>query len=383
LISTGLYFYKVREKENIMITEHNISEWAERYLQHELNEAELAQMNRALDADPDLYHQWLQTIEMLQAFRTGAERRAIRNLIAAVAADETSWKEEQAQPEENKVKVLPFRKYLRTVAAAAALVLVSSLGTTLLLNKKENKSDQKTYSELKREIKRIKDSQSQLIDSLNKNKASEASEATMDDVKMYGGTGFAIANEGYIATNYHVVEGARAIYVQTRKGDMEAYIVAKDPKSDIALLKLLDKNYRFGKAPLPYNIARPVSGLGQRVFTIGYPKDDVVYNEGYISCENGYEGDTHSYQLEMTANPGQSGSPVLDKYGSVIALITGKQSNTTGTTYAVHSNALIELVQSLPKSLGIRLPENNRLSKMDRTEQVKRMRDYVFSIKVK
>ncbi len=364
-----------------MITEHNISEWAERYLNHELNEAELAQMNRVLDADPVLYRQWLQTIEILQTFQSGTERREIRNLIASVAADQNSWKAEDTLPEERPVRVIPFGKYLRTVAAAAALVLVSSLGTTFFLNKKENKSDQNTYSELKREIKRIKDSQSQLIDSLNKNKAAEASESTQDEVKMYGGTGFAISNDGYIATNYHVVEGARSIYVQTRKGDMEAYIVAKEPKADIAILKLLDKNYKFGKTPLPYNIARPVSGLGQRVFTIGYPKDDVVYNEGYISCENGYEGDTHSYQLEMTANPGQSGSPVLDKYGSVIALITGKQSNTT-TTYAVHSNALIELVQSLPKSVAIRLPENNRLNKMERTEQVKKMRDYVFSIKV-
>ncbi len=365
-----------------MITEQNISEWAERYLRQELTEAELAQMHRVLDADPGLYRQWAQTIEILQTFQSGAERKEIRDLIASVAADQASWKDENTTGTERKATVIPFGKYLRTVSAAAALVLFSSLGTMFFLSKKENKTDQNTYSELKREINRIKNSQSQLIDSLNKNKAAEASGSSQDDVKMYGGTGFAIANDGYIATNYHVVDGAHAIYVQTRKGDMEAYVVAKEPKADIAILKLVDKSYRFGKTALPYNIARPVSGLGQRVFTIGYPKDDVVYNEGYISCENGYEGDMQSYQLEMTANPGQSGSPVLDKYGSVIALITGKQSNTTGTTYAVHSDELIELVQSLPKSINIRLPENNRLSKMERTEQVKKMRDYVFSIKV-
>lgn len=364
-----------------MITEHNISEWAERYLRHELNEAELAQMNRALDANPEFYQQWLQTIEILKTFQSGAERKEIKSLISSVAADRASWTA-KAIAEEKPIKVIPFGKYLRTVAAAAALVLFSSLGTIFFLNKKENKSDQNTYSELKREIKRIKDSQSQLIDSLNKNKVGEDVEATDEEVKVYGGTGFAIANDGYIATNYHVVEGARSIFVQTHKGDMEAYIVAREPKADIAILKLVDKSYRFGKTPLPYNIARSVSGLGQRVFSIGYPKDDVVYNEGYISCENGYKGDMHSYQLEMTANPGQSGAPVLDKYGSVIALITGKQSNTTGTTYAVHSDALIELVQTLPKSTAIRLPESNRISKMERTEQVRKMRDYVFSIKV-
>ncbi|WP_118950631.1 S1 family peptidase [Taibaiella helva] len=360
-----------------MITEHNISEWAERYLKQELSEAELAQMNRALDADPQLYRHWAQTLDILRTFDTHAQRKEIRNLIGSVAANPSEWRE--SVPETKPVRVIPFGKYLRTVSAAAALVLFSSLGTMFFLNKKDNKTDQNTYRELRREINNIKHSQSKIIDSLNKNKPAETTE---EEIAVYGGTGFALSNDGYIATNYHVVKDANAIYVQTRKGDMRAYKVAWEPNADIAILKLEDKSYRFGKTPLPYNIAKPAAGLGQRVFTIGYPKDEVVYNEGYVSCENGYDGDTRSYQLEMTANPGQSGSPVLDKYGSVIGLITGKQSNTTGTTFAVHADALIELVQSLPKSTGLYLPEHNRMNKIDRTEQVKKMRDYVFSIKV-
>lgn len=365
--------------KEVMITEHNISEWAEKYLEHELSDAELEQMNRALEANPAFREQWQQTISMLKAFRSGAERKDVKRMIASVAAEQQSVASGPAL-QENTAVITPFRKYLRTISAAAALILFSSLGTAFFLNKKGSKTDQNTFSELKREINRIKSSQSKLIDSLSKNKAAE--EAMEEGEKMFGGTGFALTNDGYIATNYHVVDGATAIYVQTPKGDMEAYIVAREPKADIAILKLVDKSYRFGKAPLPYNIARPVAGLGQRVFTIGYPKDEVVYNEGYVSCENGYEGDTRSYQLEMTANPGQSGSPVLDKYGSVIGLITGKQSNTTGTTYAVHADALVELVQTLPKSTAIRMPESNRMSRLDRTEQVKKMRDYVFPIKV-
>lgn len=363
-----------------MITEQNISEWAERYLRRELSEAELAQMNRALDADPQLYRHWAQTLDILRTFETHAQRKEIRNLVASVASRPEEWTA-PAAAEARPVRVIPFGKYLRTVSAAAALVLFSSLGTMFFLNKKDSKTDQNTYRELKREINNIKHSQSKIIDSLNKNKDKNA-ETTEEEVAVYGGTGFAISNDGYIATNYHVVKDANAIYVQTPKGDMKAYKVAWEPNSDIAILKLEDKSYRFGRSPLPYNIAKPVAGLGQRVFSIGYPKDEVVYNEGYISCENGYDGDVRSYQLEMTANPGQSGSPLLDKYGSVIGLITGKQNNTTGTTFAVHSDALIELVQSLPKSTGLRLPEHNRMNKMDRTEQVKKMRDYVFSIKV-
>lgn len=365
-----------------MISEHNINEWAERYLSHELSEAEMKQMNNVLGHDPDLYRQWIQTLDIMRTFESGAERKAIRNLIQSVAAHNDEWAAEGPDAAETKTTLIPFRKYLRTSAAAAGLILFSSLGTMFLVTKKGDKSDQQKFQELGREINRIKNSQSKIIDSLNKNKGGEPVTVDEEEIAMYGGTGFAISNDGYIATNYHVVKDATAIYVQTRKGDMKAYIVAREPNADIAILKLEDKSYHFGKTPLPYNISRPVSSLGQRVFSIGYPKDEVVYNEGYISCENGYEGDTHSYQLEMTANPGQSGSPVMDKFGSVIGLVTGKQSNTTGTTFAVHSDALIELVQSLPKSAGIHLPENNKLGKMERTEQVKKMRDYVFSIKV-
>jgi serine protease Do len=364
-----------------MISEHNINEWAERYLNKALSEAELAEMNKALDNDPELYRQWVQTLEILRTFDSGAQRKEIRNLIQSVATNEAEWnidEEASATP----TIVTPFRKYLRTTAAAAGLILFSSVTTMFFLNKKDDKVDQQKFQELGREINRIKNSQSKIIDSLNKNKGGEPVTADEEEIAIYGGTGFAISNDGYIATNYHVVKDANTIYVQTRKGDMEAYIVARDANADIAIIKLVDKNYRFSKNALPYNISKPVSGLGQRIFSIGYPQDEVVYNEGYISCENGYEGDSHSYQLEMTANPGQSGSPVFDKYGSVIGVVTGKQSNTTGTTFAVHSDALIALVQSLPKSAGIHLPENNKLNKMERTEQVKKMRDFVFSVKV-
>jgi serine protease Do len=369
-------------EDKIMISEHNINEWAERYLNKTLSEQELIQMNRELDADPGLYRQWKQTLDILRTFESGAERKEIRNLIQSVANAESEWNTNESVSEKEKSTVVPFRKYIRTTAAAAGLILFSSLTTMFFMNKKDSKVDQKTFTELKREINNIKNSQSKIIDSLNKNKGGEPISIDEEEIAAYGGTGFALTNDGYLATNYHVVKDAHSIYVQTRKGDMKAYIVASDPSADIAIIKLEDKNYRFGKSPLPYNISKPVSGLGQRVFSIGYPKDEVVYNEGYISCENGYEGDQHSYQLEMTANPGQSGSPVLDKFGSVIGVVTGKQSNTTGTTFAVHSEALVNLVQSQPKSAGIRLPENNRLNKMERTEQVKKMRDYVFSVKV-
>ncbi len=58
----------------------------------------------------------------------------------------------------------------------------------------------------------------------------------------------ALTNDGYIATNYHVVKDANSIYVQTNKGEtLKAYIFAMEPSTDVAILKIENKNFRFGK----------------------------------------------------------------------------------------------------------------------------------------
>jgi len=365
-----------------MISEQNINEWAERYLNSELNEREMKQLNEALEADEVLQFQWDRTIEILNVFQSDNERKNIRNLIRSVAANPAEWAVENTSDNNKPSNTIPFRKYLRVGAAAASLVLCSSLLTYTLTSKNNSKVAQNQYQQLVRDIAHVKASQNKIIDSLNKQKAKDAASQQIDENALYGGTGFAISNDGYIATNYHVVDGANAIYIQTAKGDKKAFIVAREPNSDIAILKIEDKDFKFSKSALPYSISKNASSIGQQVFTIGYPQDEIVYNQGYISCQKGYEGDTESYQLEMTANPGQSGSPVFDRAGNVIAVITGKQSNTSGTTYAVQTSALINLVQSLPKSQRIMLQTGTKAGKPERTEQVNKMKDFVFSIKV-
>lgn len=364
-----------------MISEQNINEWAERYLNSELNAQELNLLEQALENDSLLQLQWDKTIEILTVFQSGNERKEIRNLIESVAANPAEWATEN-DADNAKSTVVPFRKYLRVTAAAASLILASSLFTYTVMNKNNGKVNQNQYQSLRRDLEHVKVAQKKIVDSLNKQKASEAANQQMDENALYGGTGFAISNDGYIATNYHVVDGANAIYIQTSKGDKKAFIVAREPNADIAILKIEDKDFRFSKSSLPYSISKSTSGLGQQIFSIGYPKDDIVYNQGYISCLKGYDGDTESYQIEMTANPGQSGSPVFDRSGNVIAVITGKQSNTSGTTYAVQTTALINLIQSLPKSQHIALQTSAKVGKPERTEQVNKMKDFVFSIKV-
>lgn len=368
-----------------MITENTLMHWAERFVSGQMSAEEKLRLDHALHSDPLLKDRWKESLEILQLLAKSEERARVRRLIEGLDEVPSITRTEEKEPAIDLAvgpRSVPLFKYLKVAGVAAMLVIGSSLATNYWLKRESGRAEQKHYMELVRKVNTIEASQVKIIDSLNKAKEEVGKEQTEDDV-LYGGTGFALTNDGYIATNYHVVKDANSIYVQTHTGDkLKAYIVAREPSSDIAILRLEDRKFRFGKTPLPYIIAKPAASLGQRVFTIGYPKDDIVYNEGYISCETGYEGDGKSYQLEMTANPGQSGSPVMDKYGTIVGLVTGKQSNTTGTTFAVHSNALVELVQSLPSSTTIHLPTYNKLSKMERTEQVNKIRDYIVSIKV-
>lgn len=357
-----------------MITENNISDWAERYIDHQLNSDEGHMLDMALQNDAALKASFEASVDLIRMLRSSGEQQAMRQMMAEVATDRKAWAAEY----EKTPRQLSFRKYLRTGAVAAGLVMLSSLATYFAMNKGSQNSNNQQYTLLRRELESIKHSQSKIIDSLSKDK-----EPQDQHPARFGGTGFALTNDGYVATNFHVVKDANNIFVQTNDGETySAYIIARDPAADVAILKVEDKHFRFSKSALPYAIAKSTSGLGQRVFSLGYPQEDPVYNEGYISSENGYNGDIQSYQLEITANPGQSGAPILDKNGTVIAVITGKQSNTAGTTYAVHALALHNLIRTLPPENTIRLSENNRLSRLDRTEQVKKLRDFVCAVKV-
>ncbi|MFX9054138.1 serine protease, partial [Acinetobacter baumannii] len=86
---------------------------------------------------------------------------------------------------------------------------------------------------------------------------------------------------------------------------------------DLAVLKIDDEDFKPLKT-IPYAIKKSSIDLGEEIFTLGYPKNEVVYNIGYLSARNGYNGDSSTCQLQMSANPGNSGGPVLNKNGEVI-----------------------------------------------------------------
>ncbi len=181
------------------------------------------------------------------------------------------------------------------------------------------------------------------------------------------GSGFVIDKEGYIVTNYHVVDGAEEVEVHFQSG-LKVYgqVIGEDLDSDIAMVKVdVDPDELV---PLALGDSSQVR-VGQTVVAIGNPYGlNGTMTTGIVSArgrtlESIRQTGTGAYfsagdliQTDATINPGNSGGPLLNLNGEVIGInraiqtsgmtITGGAVN-TGIGFAVSSNILKQVLPSL------------------------------------
>lgn len=202
------------------------------------------------------------------------------------------------------------------------------------------------------------------------------------------GTGFALCN-GYIATNYHVIDNATSISITGINGDFSidysAVVVASDKTNDLAILKLSDASSpNFG--PIPYSVTASTSDVGEDIFVLGYPLtttmgDEIKLTTGVISSKTGFQGDIALYQISAPIQPGNSGGPLFDKNGNVIGIVSAKHTGAENVGYAIKASYLKTLVESF-STLAL-LPSTNTVSTYSLPNKVKAEKKYVFYIKCK
>ena len=201
-----------------------------------------------------------------------------------------------------------------------------------------------------------------------------------------GGSGFLIDTKGYIVTNAHVLKGDGAIVINSKGVELNATIIYSDLEADLALLKIEDKDFKQPKT-IPYSIRKKISALGEEIYTLGYPRNDndIVYGKGYLSAQTGYEGDSNSYQIQISANPGYSGAPIFNDNGELIGVISTRQKQAEGVAFAVKSNKIFDIVDAAKaadaKDVIIKLPKTNNYKQSNRKNQLENLKNYMFSVR--
>ena len=147
------------------------------------------------------------------------------------------------------------------------------------------------------------------------------------------GTGFIISADGYILSNYHVVEGASRLTVMTYMGDeYEAKLVGFDKMNDVAILKV----EAAGLDAVAIGSSDDLI-VGDQVVAIGNPLGELTSSltVGYISAKDrtiNTDGSLiNMMQTDAAINPGNSGGPLFNMKGEVVGITTAKYSGSTGS----------------------------------------------------
>jgi len=281
-----------------------------------------------------------------------------------------------------------WKKYKKVVAVAASIAGITTLFIASIATYYSRQQNNKDIEELKRDYKNeIVKAKNEITRDLNTTVKSiiTTNKAPENVQPKSGGTGFLIDGKGFIVTNAHVVDHSSTVVVQNNKGEQfRAHIIYVNPVSDLAFLKIQDDDFKE-ITTLPYGIKRTGADLGEPLFTLGYPREEIVYNEGYMSAKTGYNGDTLTCQIGVPANPGNSGGPVFNKNGEIVGVLSARQTQAEGVVFAIKARGLYKMVDNLKQSdtslQKMKMPSSTSLKGMNRVDQIKELQNYVFIVK--
>jgi serine protease Do len=371
--------------------EITLIEQTERYLNNQMNSQEkeafeaLRSSNQEID---QLVVENLFFLNQLDAFQKRKKLRRSINETVSKLVSEGVIKSASNINQGTKIIQL-WSKYKKTIAVAAsiaAIVSLLSVGIVSIFTGSKNNNIKPLVEKLLEQDNKYKNLE-QKIDKIKSNNGTEKTKEKQPILESkFRATGFLIdVNNNYLITNAHVLdEATHNIVVENNKGEQfKAKSVYINPEFDLAIIKIEDID--FSKLPpAPFGIRKGNADLGDAIFMLGFPKQEIVYGEGYISAKNGYQMDSVFCQLSTMANEGNSGSPVINKNGELIGVISSREANAEGVVFASKSKNIYKAISEANEKLEkdkIKITSNPILRKTDRVTQIKKVQDYVFMIK--
>ncbi|HEX6904596.1 MAG TPA: Do family serine endopeptidase [Thermoanaerobaculia bacterium] len=164
-----------------------------------------------------------------------------------------------------------------------------------------------------------------------------------------GGSGFVISSDGLVVTNYHVIEGATSVKVHLGDRDYPAEVKGTDKATDIALLKIdAGRSLRYLELGDSEDLR-----VGDWVMAIGNPLNlDKTVTTGVVSAKHRSIGISNAsfenfIQTDAAINFGNSGGPLVNMRGEVIAIATAINWGAENIGFAVPVNTLKEILPQL------------------------------------
>lgn len=358
------------------------TELFDNYLFGEISAEEKTAFEQRLTDDAEFLAAFENHKELINQINQQEQRVHLKHILSTIHQQEFG----------KDAKVLPIkeegfiRKYGKTLAVAASVGVIAVIATITVLSTGGYllKQQSNAIVDLKRDVTELKYSQGAIIEGIkganSKRKKTNYAPANVE------GTGFAINNKGYFVTSWHLVKNADSVFITNSSLERtNAKLVFTEPSLDVAIFKIEKIDLASSNA-YPIFFKKSSSDIGDKIFTLGYPRRDIVYGEGALSALSGFNNDTTMYQISIPVNPGNSGGPLLDENGNIVGIIKGKQNLAEGTAFAIKSDLIISTIekiedQELKNALTLNKNKSS-LRGLKRSEQIKKIQPFVFNVMV-
>lgn len=259
------------------------------------------------------------------------------------------------------------RKVMKSIGIVAVAVLAAAFVSALTAFSVSESIHKKHETELARE----EAAAAAVADSL-------ARLEPVEDLPPVGISAFAVAEGGYLLTAAKPLKKAGSLKAFAENADRghAVEVIGIDTVADLALLRFTDEDAAAGS--LPYRLAPNASGIGESVYSLGFPADFLAYADGSIS-NSGTDG-----KSRVRLQSASVGAPVIGDKGQVTGILLNANEDENGFFTLMPSDKVAAWIGETAGSRGLSVPlaTRNRLFYSDRSKQIEQIRPFVYELKI-